>query len=109
MNARAMITLGVILKDQLPVGTHVVFDSFLRSQIWKIPLRELVIKRRKPCLEAVGASPGRRACEVYKNEAFPNACGRTVQGKIRSIEPRNFIHVRRTGQPAIQSVGPRVV
>lgn len=104
MYARAVITLRIIFKHQLPIRAHVVFDSFRRSQDRHVPIRKFAAQRREPLLQ-----PLRASLQVHENEAFPKPEIHRRQGVVRLVESGDIIHMRRAHQSAVQCVSPRMI
>src|SRR3954464_15558478 len=99
-----MVTLRVILEDELPVRLHVVFDPARRSQLRQIPMRKLPCQRREHFFKRC-----RIVRQINKDETLPHTKREPVQRMLRLIESGNLVHMRRSDQSAIKTVRPRVV
>jgi hypothetical protein len=67
-------------------------------------MRKLPVQRREPFFQR-----HRVFIEIDEDESFPKREIHRAQGIIRLIEPRHLIHVWRTDQSSIESVGPGVI
>src|SRR5947207_6186368 len=67
-------------------------------------MRKFSGQRREPFLQWSG-----RLSEIHKDESFPEFQVYRMQRILGLIKTGDFIHVRRTDQPSVEPVGPRVV
>src|SRR5438067_6024697 len=114
MYCQAVITLGIIMQDQLPIVSHIVLDPYHCAQGRQVPARKFSRQRREPFLQRhVAASLRRgvfcRVCEIHENESFPQDDVHRAQRIIGRVEARDIIHVRCAKQSSVQSVRPCVI
>jgi hypothetical protein len=67
---------------------------------WREALRQLAELRRQRL---------RRVTKVDEDVAVPRLAGDRSQGVIGSLEAVDLVHLRRGQQPAVESVGPRMI
>ena len=104
MDEWAMIALGIIFKDQLPVCAHIVFDAFCRTQLRQVPMAEFACQRSENCFQWIGI-----LSQIQKDETFPNADVHLVQRIGRFIESFALLHVGSAEKVTIQGVCPGVI
>src|ERR1700679_1676983 len=88
MHQRTVITLGIVLKDQLPIAVYLVFDRACRTQRLDLPTIEASGKSRQRPIEGLGI---RR--EVDEDEALPHLERGFAQRIIAAIESFDVGHV----------------
>ena len=104
MHARTVITLRVILEDQLPVGAHVILNPPGRAEARQIPVAKLPGQRREDLVQR-----WRLLRQTNEDKAFPQLQPYGMQRIISLIEAGDGIHVRCPNQSAVKRIGPGVI
>ena len=99
-----MVTLYVILLDQLPVGVDVVFPACSDTQVRQVVPRQYVRQRPNPRVKGFGV--GR---QVDEDATLPKVKGHGIQGEVSLAKSLSAYHVRGGDELAVQIVGPTVV
>src|SRR3954447_17465806 len=102
MNPTAMITLRVILEDELPIRRDFVVGRLPRPKCGELPPGERSVQRRKPFIQRL-----RTLTHVDENKSVP----------IAHIHPRErisalvegVIHIRGSDEVSFKRVGPRMI
>ena len=101
MHARAVITLAVVLADQLPVGRDLVFDAPAQAQVLHLEAGK-IRQVSEVMLQRLG-----RIVEVEEDEPRPGCQPHRRQRKTLALEA--LLHARHLSQAAVEAIGPCVI
>ena len=104
VHGRAVVTLGIVLDDQLPVGGDVVFLLVGGPQFTDPPRAESLLQGSE-----VGLEVDRIIREVDEDRAHQGFAVGSLQRVVIFSEALCFLHVGCAGQVAIQRIGPGMV
>ena len=105
MHRTAVVALGIVLEQQLPVGLHVVLDGACHLQVRQVEPREAAQQRRVCLGERLGI-----VGQVDEEEPLPAAPPRTAMQRIVGlVEALDVAVDGRADQPAIERVGPGMI
>ena len=104
MEARAVVALGVVLGDELPVRADVVVDPLRRTEAAEVEAAQVLDE----VAELIGQR-GRVGIEVEEDEPLPDLAAHADEAVRVEAEVLEAVRVLRADEAAVEVVDPRVV
>ena len=106
VDAGAVVALGEVLDDELPVAFHVVFDAGRHLELAGVVVLEEIAG---PAERRIGEQASRIGAKMRVEEALPLFERDLVETEAGLVEVLRRKDVRRGQQLAIEAVGPGVI